>query len=142
MIQPCVSSGTQGKTAQTPCLPECIKKFVTVNFQVHGAIYGPIFPPKTSTISFCSFHDVFLCWKYFFEKFPKINQTELAPTRAPISSQGPTPVPREPNPEDGFQGPTFAAFELKTKPSEPPRWDSGMVGGLTPQEGAPRPVIR
>jgi len=23
--------------------------------------------------------------------------------------------------EDGFQGPTFAAFELKTKPSEPPR---------------------
>ena len=75
--------------------------------------------------------------QYFFEKFPKINQTELAPTRAPISSQGPTPVPREPNPEDGFQGPTFAAFELKTKPSEPPRWDSGMVGGLTPQEGAP-----
>ena len=46
----------------------------------------------------------------------------------PIST---TPARGKTTVQDGFLGPTFAAFELKAKPSEPPRWE--LDGGSTPQ---------
>lgn len=120
------------------------RKFkVTINFQVHAAIYGPIFCPPQNHYHFLLLVSWRFCgWNSLWpiEKFPNINQTEVAPTRAPISSQGPTPGSAVFSPEDGFQGPTFAAFELKTKPSEPPRWDVGWWEVSPHKKGPPGPL--
>ena len=124
-----------------------LNPLVRVKLQMQTAIWSQFLlaPPKTTIISCCLFHYVFLLELFMtliheIIIYNPIFLREIFPTSTKkklqllLTVEPPPPhiIPYPPplsgkTTKDGFLGPTFAAFELKTKPSEPPRWELAMV---------------